>query len=112
MAKVRKRGKTWQIDYIDPKGKRIRQSFKKKKDANIESILAKLRSNAMTYQGFVSNENLVKQEDESIVVMTSVWDRNIDWSAWFTSKLCANLIRELEPLLEEPPRVNIYSVKQ
>ncbi|MCX6224496.1 MAG: hypothetical protein NTV01_07050 [Bacteroidia bacterium] len=33
---VRKRGATWQIDYIDPSGKRIRKSFKKKKDADAE----------------------------------------------------------------------------
>lgn len=42
MATVRKRvsnktGKvSWQIDYFDPTGKRIRQSFKKKKDAEAE----------------------------------------------------------------------------
>ena len=30
---IRKRGKGWQIDYFDPHGKRIRLSFKKKKDA-------------------------------------------------------------------------------
>ena len=42
MAKVRKRisrktGETsWQIDYFDPTGKRVRQSFKKKKDAVAE----------------------------------------------------------------------------
>ena len=37
MAMVRKRegkkGVSWQIDYFDPNGKRVRQSFKKKKDA-------------------------------------------------------------------------------
>jgi len=33
---VRKRGSTWQIDYTDPKGKRVRKSFKKKKDAETE----------------------------------------------------------------------------
>jgi integrase len=33
---VRKRGDTWQIDYIDPSGKRVRKSFKKKKDADAE----------------------------------------------------------------------------
>jgi integrase len=27
---------TWQIDYLDPNGKRVRQSFKKKKDAEAE----------------------------------------------------------------------------
>ena len=36
MAKVRKRGTGWQIDYFDPSGKRIRKSFKKKKDAEAE----------------------------------------------------------------------------
>jgi hypothetical protein len=33
---VRKRGASWQIDYLDPTGKRVRQSFKKKKDAEAE----------------------------------------------------------------------------
>lgn len=36
MAKIRKRGKTYQIDYFDPTGKRVRKSFKKKKDAEAE----------------------------------------------------------------------------
>lgn len=36
MAKIRKRGKSYQIDYFDPHGKRIRKSFKKKKDAEAE----------------------------------------------------------------------------
>jgi len=36
MANIRKRGKTYQIDYFDPAGKRIRMSFVKKKDAEAE----------------------------------------------------------------------------
>jgi integrase len=40
MATIRKRqgkkGVSWQIDYFDPTGKRVRQSFKKKKDAEAE----------------------------------------------------------------------------
>lgn len=36
MAKVTKRGNSYQIDYYDPGGKRIRISFKKKKDAVAE----------------------------------------------------------------------------
>ena len=36
MATIRKRGKNYQIDYFDPHGKRIRKSFKKKKDAEAE----------------------------------------------------------------------------
>ena len=36
MAKVKKRGNSYQIDYLDPHGKRVRLSFKKKKDAEAE----------------------------------------------------------------------------
>ena len=36
MATIRKRGKGYQIDYFDPTGKRVRKSFKKKKDAETE----------------------------------------------------------------------------
>jgi hypothetical protein len=36
MATIRKRGKHYQIDYFDPNGKRIRKSFKKRKDAEAE----------------------------------------------------------------------------
>jgi integrase len=36
MAKIRKRGNSYQIDYFDPTGKRVRKSFSKKKDAEAE----------------------------------------------------------------------------
>ena len=36
MAKVKKRANSYQIDYIDPHGKRVRLSFSKKKDAEAE----------------------------------------------------------------------------
>jgi integrase len=36
MATIRKRGKSYQIDYFDPTGKRVRKSFKKRKDAVAE----------------------------------------------------------------------------
>jgi integrase len=36
MAKIRKRGNSYQIDYFDPNGKRVRQSFRKRKDAEAE----------------------------------------------------------------------------
>lgn len=36
MAKIRKRGSSYQIDYFDPNGKRVRKSFRKRKDAEAE----------------------------------------------------------------------------
>jgi integrase len=36
MAKIRKRGNSYQIDYFDPNGKRVRKSFRKRKNAEAE----------------------------------------------------------------------------
>lgn len=36
MAKVRKRGNRWMIDYYEPGGRRVRKAFSKKKDAETE----------------------------------------------------------------------------
>ncbi|MBN2845530.1 MAG: site-specific integrase [Deltaproteobacteria bacterium] len=36
MGVIRKRGIAWQIDYVDPIGKRVRKTFKKKKEAEAE----------------------------------------------------------------------------
>lgn len=36
MATIRKRGKSYQIDYFDPNGKRVRKAFAKRKDAEAE----------------------------------------------------------------------------
>jgi len=36
MAKIRKRGTSYQIDYFDPDGNRVRKSFRKRKDAEAE----------------------------------------------------------------------------
>jgi integrase len=36
VAKVRKRGKSYMLDYVDPHGKRVRIAFRKKKDAEAE----------------------------------------------------------------------------
>jgi phosphoenolpyruvate carboxylase len=36
MAKIRKRGNSYQIDYFDSNGKRVRKSFGKKKEAEAE----------------------------------------------------------------------------
>jgi len=36
MAKIRKRGNSYQIDYFDPNGKRVRRAYKKRKDAEAE----------------------------------------------------------------------------
>jgi len=81
---------------------------KLKKDRDLEPILLKLRSHAAQYQGFKSMENLVGEENASVVAMVSTWDTLEDWKSWAQSKITQELLRQAEALLVEEPRVTTY----
>ena len=84
--------------------------YKLKKGADIQPILLKLRSYAMTFPGFVGAENLVSKKDNSIVAMQTNWERLEDWKTWESSKVRQQILREAETLLVEEPKVTIYKI--
>jgi len=84
--------------------------YKLKKGADIQPILLKLRSHAMTYPGFVGAENLLSGKDSSIVAMVSTWERIENWKVWEISKIRQDILREAETLLVEEPRVIVYRI--
>jgi integrase len=70
MAKVKKRGNSYQIDYLDPHGKRIRLSFSKKKDAQAElgkrvSLIAEKRYLDVKKDCKTTLEELLKKYSEN-----------------------------------------------
>jgi heme-degrading monooxygenase HmoA len=63
---------------------------------NVEPIFMQLRSHAMKYKGFVSAENLVKEEDFSVVVMITTWETIENWRTWVESKITKDLLRQAQ----------------
>jgi len=84
--------------------------YKLKEGADIQPILLKLRSHAMTYRGFVGGENLLNDKDVSIVAIISTWENVEDWQAWESSTARQEILQEAAPLLEEELRVAIYRI--
>ncbi len=84
--------------------------YRIQKGADIQPILLKLRSYAMTFPGFVGAENLVNENETSIVAMIQTWDRVEDWKAWEPSTIRQSISREAKSLLLEEPRVTVYRV--
>ena len=76
----------------------------------IEPILMQLRSQAMTYPGFVRSEILLSETDTSLIAVEKTWDRVEDWIGWEKSILRQSLIRDASKLLLEEPRVTIYRI--
>jgi antibiotic biosynthesis monooxygenase (ABM) superfamily enzyme len=84
--------------------------YRVKKDRDIKPLLLKLRMDAMQYPGFVGAENLVNRKDSSVIVVISAWERPENWIAWEKSKVRAELIKEIEPLIQDQTRVAIYDI--
>jgi len=79
-----------------------------RKDRDLEPIFIKLRSHATQYQGFKGIENLVSEENASVVAMVSTWDSLEDWKSWAQSTITQELLQQAETLLMEEPRVTTY----
>ena len=84
--------------------------YRVKKGADIKPLLLKLRMDAMQYPGFVGAENLANRRDSSIILVISTWDRAENWIAWEKSKVGAELLKEIGPLVEDQTRVQIYDI--
>ncbi len=82
--------------------------YKLKPGANIQPILLKLRSNAITYPGFMNAENLMSIQDNSIVFVLYTWNKIEDWQLWEVAHTRKIILKEAEQILYEQPRVNIY----
>ena len=84
--------------------------YKLKQGADIQPILLRLRSYAVTFPGFVGAENLRSERDPAIVVMQSNWLELKDWKTWESSKIRQQILKDAQSLLEDEPRVTVYMI--
>ena len=84
--------------------------YKLKSGADIQPILRKLMSNAVTHPGFVKAENLISTKDKTIAVIIYTWDKIEDWHVWEQSTIRQKIIQQADTLLLEQPRVTMYQV--
>ena len=84
--------------------------FKLKKGADIQPILLKLRSHAITYPGFISAENLMNTQDNSIIFVLYTWNKIEDWKLWEEANTRKKILQQADVLLCEPPREKTYRI--
>ena len=84
--------------------------YRLKVGVDIQPILIKLRSYAMTFSGFVSAENLVNAQDNTIFALMYTWENIENWKTWENTKIRKQILKEAEGMLREQPRVTIYRV--
>ena len=75
---------------------------------DVEPILMKLRSHAMQFPGFVGAENLVSEEDYSVVIMMSTWETMEHWRTWVDSSITRDLLKQAKEVVVGSARVTTY----
>jgi heme-degrading monooxygenase HmoA len=89
---------------------KVIRGYKLKKRADIQPMLLKLRSNALTYPGFVGGENLVSEQNSRIVAMLSTWENAEQWRLWETSTIVQETLIGINLLIIGKPRVTVYKI--
>jgi antibiotic biosynthesis monooxygenase (ABM) superfamily enzyme len=84
--------------------------YRVKEGSDIRPLLLKLRMDAMQYPGFVGAENLINRRDTAVIIVIHTWERTENWIAWEKSKVRAELIKDIEPLVQDKTRVEIYDI--
>jgi heme-degrading monooxygenase HmoA len=62
----------------------------------------------MQYPGFVGAENLVSEEDYSVVMMISTWDTIEHWRSWVESRITRDLLKQAKAVMKGAARVTVY----
>jgi heme-degrading monooxygenase HmoA len=75
---------------------------------DVEPILMQLRSHAMQYPGFFGAENLISEEDLSVVLMMSTWETIENWRTWVESSRTRDLLRQAKAVVMGTARVTAY----
>lgn len=84
--------------------------YELKEGADIQALLVRIRSYALTFPGFVSAEHIRSVKDTSIVALLYNWERLESWEAWETSKISRQLLHEAKESLASEPRITIYTI--
>jgi len=88
----------------------IKRHIKDGKTDDAMSLFKKLRSNALKQPGYISGETLVNHYDSRTIAVISTWQTIKDWIRWEESDERAASEVELENLLEEPAKFEIYDL--
>jgi antibiotic biosynthesis monooxygenase (ABM) superfamily enzyme len=84
--------------------------YKVKPGKNIQPMLMSLRANAMQFPGYIGSENLISDQDSTIIAMIKTWQHVENWRAWEKSRVRTELIQKIRPFLQEEPQVTTYQI--
>ena len=89
---------------------KVIRGYRLRKGADVQPILIRLRSHALTYPGYIGGENLVSERNSRIVAMLSTWENAEQWKLWETSTTVQGILKAIDSLIIGKPRLTVYKI--
>lgn len=86
----------------------IHRKFKEGTLEQASKLLIRARYAAMGMKGYISSETLSVYNDPTQVIVVSMWQTISDWRRWVDSSQRSEFSMEMQKILMEPEKVDIY----
>ena len=86
----------------------IKRKVPKGKEAELVKLITQLRSLATMQPGYISGETLRNMDDREEYLVISLWQSADDWKLWESSKERARIQAEIDAVLGENTRYEVY----
>lgn len=88
----------------------IKRNLKEVKKEEAFTLINRFRRDAMNQPGYISGETLVNHYNPRIIVVISTWQTIEDWIRWQESDQRQAYEDQLDAMLEEPTKFEIYDI--
>jgi heme-degrading monooxygenase HmoA len=86
----------------------IRRTVPEGKQEELRRLVNELRSITMGTPGYIAGETLIRLDKPGESLVVTKWQSLFYWNQWFGSKERAEIQREIDQLLGEETRYEIY----
>jgi heme oxygenase (mycobilin-producing) len=74
----------------------------------LEALLRKMRALTLNQKGYISGETFTRVDEAGVSMVISTWQSIDDWRAWTLTKERIELQEQIDQLLGEPTKYEIF----
>ena len=86
----------------------IKRKVADKQAPELEALLRKMRALTLNQKGYISGETFTRVDEPGVSMVISTWQSIDDWRAWTLTKERIELQEQIDKLLGEPTKYEIF----
>ncbi len=86
----------------------IKRKVAEKQAPELEALLRKMRALTLNQKGYISGETFTRLDEPGVSMVISTWQSIDDWRAWTLSKERIEVQEQIDKLLGEPTKYEIF----